>query len=165
MTGRRFHRTTEAIPRRPWKFKCPFFGRAREIRRGTSSIHSHLLVPRSSSHIGPRKFLGGAPGAALGSQGCSWGCSRECLGKLGGGGCRGFACGCSIWGVDRKSTDRSTACEVPSFPEHSRSTPRAPRFVRAPPRAPPRTAPKSFTHSPRSLRNDNKISRQENLHF
>ena len=27
MTGRRFHRTTEAIPRRPWKSKSPFASR------------------------------------------------------------------------------------------------------------------------------------------
>ena len=56
MTGRRFHHTTEVIPRRPWKSKSPFaYGPikvskntyakgAREVRRGTSSIHFHRTV-------------------------------------------------------------------------------------------------------------------------
>ena len=68
MTGRRFHRTTEAIPRRPWKAKSPFASRPiqigikrvrEECARGTtraSSIHFHRAVPRSSSHTGPRKM-------------------------------------------------------------------------------------------------------------
>ena len=64
MTGRRFHRTTEAIPCRPWKSKSPFASRpmkisikkgdargAREVRRGTSSIHFRRAVPGSSSHM------------------------------------------------------------------------------------------------------------------
>ena len=67
MTGRRFHRTTEAIPRRPWKAKRFFASRptkisnkegyargAHEVRHGTFSIHFHRAVSRSSSHIGPR---------------------------------------------------------------------------------------------------------------
>ena len=68
MTGRRFHRTMEMIPARPWQSKSPSFstpvkqsrkqGNARgtsEVRRGTSSNHFHCRVPRSSSHIGPPK--------------------------------------------------------------------------------------------------------------
>ena len=63
MTGRRFHRTTEAIPRRPWKAKRLFrsrpvkiegYARVRTRYDGTSSIHFHRAVPRSSSHTGPR---------------------------------------------------------------------------------------------------------------
>ena len=51
MTGRSFHRATQAIPRRPWKAKSPFASRpisnkhkkgrargAREVQRGTSWI-------------------------------------------------------------------------------------------------------------------------------
>ena len=66
-TGQRFHRTMEMIPALPWKPKDPTVstpikqsrkqGDARgasEVRRGTSSSHSHCPVPRSSSHIGPR---------------------------------------------------------------------------------------------------------------
>ena len=65
MTGRRVHRTMEVIPALPWKSKSPSVpipikqsrkqGDARgasEVRRGTSSIHFHCPVPRSSSHIG-----------------------------------------------------------------------------------------------------------------
>ena len=62
-------RTTEAIPRRPWKAKSPFASRpiktsirkgtrgVHEVRHGTSSIHFHRAVPRSSSHTGPRLFF------------------------------------------------------------------------------------------------------------
>ena len=68
MTGRRFHHTTGAIPRRPWKARSLFAPRpiknkhkkrvreGCEVRHGTSSIHFHRTVPRSSSHIGSRKL-------------------------------------------------------------------------------------------------------------
>ena len=65
MTGRRFHRTMEMIPALFWKPKSPSVstpsiqrrkqgdaGGASEVRRGTSSIHFHCPLPRSSSHIG-----------------------------------------------------------------------------------------------------------------
>ena len=64
MTGRRFHRTMEMIPARPWWSKSPSFPpllnkktkyKTRERKgheRGTSSIRFHCPVPRSSSHIG-----------------------------------------------------------------------------------------------------------------
>ena len=84
MTGQRFHRTTEVIPRRPWKSKTlkslllPGQSKignehrdakgTREVRRGTSSIHFHRTVPRSSSHVpdcslgmeGPREVTRGS---------------------------------------------------------------------------------------------------------
>ena len=74
MTGRRFHRTMEMIPPpAPGSLKALLFppllknlenkgmqGGTSEVRRGTSSIHFHCPVPRSSSHIGhgfPEKRL------------------------------------------------------------------------------------------------------------
>ena len=67
MTGRRIHRTTEALPRRPWKAKSPFASGpkrnmhkeghvrgAHEVRHGTSSMHVHCAIPQSPSHTGPR---------------------------------------------------------------------------------------------------------------
>ena len=57
MTRRRFQRTTEVIPRRPWKSKNHFASRpikigintgtvkgAREVQSGTSSIHFHKII-------------------------------------------------------------------------------------------------------------------------
>ena len=68
MTGWRFHCTMEMIPALPWYVQNPSVstpinqsrkqGDARgasEVRRGTSSIHFHCPVPRSSSHIGHGK--------------------------------------------------------------------------------------------------------------
>ena len=68
MNGRRFHRTMEMIPARPWWSKSPSVstpikqstkqGNARgtsEVRRGASSIHFHCPAPRSSGHIGHGK--------------------------------------------------------------------------------------------------------------
>ena len=65
MTRRRLIRTMEMIPALPWQSKSPSVsapierstkqGNARgtsEVRRGTSSIHFHCPVPRSSGHIG-----------------------------------------------------------------------------------------------------------------
>ena len=42
MTGRRFHRTTEAIPRRPWKAKSPFASRPMKIniKEGTQGVRA-----------------------------------------------------------------------------------------------------------------------------
>ena len=70
MTGRRFDRTMDMIPARPWSSKNPSVstpvkqstkqGNARgtnELRRGTCSINFHCPVPRSSNHIGHGKLL------------------------------------------------------------------------------------------------------------
>ena len=59
MTGRKFHRTKEVIPRRPWKSKTPFLSRptktsikyadargACEVQHSISSIHFHCTVHR-----------------------------------------------------------------------------------------------------------------------
>ena len=66
MTGRGFHRTTEVIPHRPWK---PLASRPLKISKNTGpqGVHARydaalppiisIVVPRSSSHIGPRYFL------------------------------------------------------------------------------------------------------------
>ena len=62
MTGRRFHRTTEAIPRRPWKSKSPFAFRPMQISikrwtRGVCARYDAVLPPlisvvcRSSSQV------------------------------------------------------------------------------------------------------------------
>ena len=42
MTGRRFHRTTPAIPRRPWKSKSPFASRPLKtsIKKGTRGVRT-----------------------------------------------------------------------------------------------------------------------------
>ena len=71
MTGRRFHRTTEAIPRRPWKSTSPFASRPMKIniKRGTRGVRARYDValppfisivrsPWSSGHIGPREMNG-----------------------------------------------------------------------------------------------------------
>ena len=65
MTGRRLHRTTEAIPRRPWKAQSPFASRhiRISIRKGTRGVRTRydtvllpfisiVRCPRSSSHTG-----------------------------------------------------------------------------------------------------------------
>ena len=68
MTGRRFHRTTEALPRRPWKAKRFFASRPIKIsiKKGTRGVRTRYdtvlfpfisIVPRSSSHVGPRICL------------------------------------------------------------------------------------------------------------
>ena len=74
MTGRRFHRTTEAIPRRPWKSKSPFASRpmkininratrggAREVQRGTSSICFRRTVPPVVQSCWSRDLREGKP--------------------------------------------------------------------------------------------------------
>ena len=52
MTGRRFHRTTEAIPRCPWKSKSPFASRPMKIsiQRGREGC----AVPVVQSYRSPR---------------------------------------------------------------------------------------------------------------
>ena len=50
MTGRRFHRTTEAIPRRPWKARSPFASRPIRISikkgtRGMRTTYNTVLRP------------------------------------------------------------------------------------------------------------------------
>ena len=50
MTGRRFHRTTEVIPRRPWKSKSPFAPRLIKITinkgtRGVRASYDAVLPP------------------------------------------------------------------------------------------------------------------------
>ena len=58
VTGRRFYRTTEAIPRRPWKAKRPFTSRPckKGIEKGTRGVrvrHGMVLLPFSSIVQGP----------------------------------------------------------------------------------------------------------------
>ena len=50
MTGRRFHRTTEAIPRRPWKAKSPFASKPTKISinwgtQGVRTRYGTVLLP------------------------------------------------------------------------------------------------------------------------
>ena len=59
MTGRRFHRITEVIPRRPWKSKSPFASRPIKIsiNKGTRGLHA-----RYDRVLPPFIHIVGSPG-------------------------------------------------------------------------------------------------------
>ena len=79
MTGRRFHRTTEMIPHRPWKAKSPFASRPIKIsiNKGTRGVRARydavllpfisivrspgrpvILVPEDYTQLIPQEFSG-----------------------------------------------------------------------------------------------------------
>ena len=71
MTARRFHRTTEAIPRRPWKAKSPFAVipikiSIEKVTRGVRTRYNSVLLPLISIVQCPGRplILGHTPSAA-----------------------------------------------------------------------------------------------------
>ena len=82
MTGRGFHRTTEAIPRRPWKAKRFFVSRPikTSIKKGTRGVHTRYdtaLLPFISIALCP-----GRPVIPVPEIFCFLG--GKCCGKFGG---------------------------------------------------------------------------------